>query len=90
MSANKEIIKFFATWCGPCKQLSPTIAQLRINYPEIRVSSVDVDEDEEMAQRFNVRSLPTVVFLCDGRVVNKIQGASTTAVLSAAAELHAL
>ncbi|MBM3314945.1 thiol reductase thioredoxin [candidate division WOR-3 bacterium] len=55
---------FFATWCGPCRTQAPIIAGLETEYHgRIEITSIDVDENRELAQRFNVQAIPTLVFL---------------------------
>lgn len=58
------IIDFYATWCGPCKQLSPVLAELAAEYgEEIYIYKVDVDKEPEIAQAFGIRSLPSLLFI---------------------------
>jgi thioredoxin-like negative regulator of GroEL len=68
------ILKFHATWCAPCHQLSKTLAQF--NLP---VREVDVDLEPELAEKFNIKSVPTLVLLRDDIESARLQGASTYA-----------
>jgi len=69
----KEVLKFSASWCGPCKGLSMTIAGLEgVTVP---VREIDIDENLEMAAKFNVRSVPTMVMLQDGSEIKRVTGA---------------
>lgn len=68
------IIDFTAAWCGPCRQLKPTLDALAKDY-RIPLVEVDVDSDQVAAQQFGVRSMPTVVLWRDGREVGRFVGA---------------
>lgn len=65
------LIDFFADWCGPCKMLSPIISELAEEYKEITVGKVNVDIERELAQKFQVMSIPTLIVLKNGVVVDK-------------------
>jgi len=61
---------FYATWCGPCKALSPIIDDVAQEYSgKIKVVKVNTDESEELAQKFNITSVPTLIFFVNGNVV---------------------
>ena len=65
------LVDFWATWCGPCKRLAPVIEALAQDYDgKAIVGKCDVEEDEDLAMRFGVRNIPTVVFLKDGKEVD--------------------
>lgn len=71
------VIDFFATWCGPCKKIAPYIAELAEQYDgKVIVGRCDVDESNDLAVRFGVRNIPTVVYLKSGEVQDKIVGAA--------------
>ena len=55
------LIDFYADWCGPCKMLSPIMVKLAQDHPEVTVVKCDVDKNQELAMKFGVRSIPTVV-----------------------------
>lgn len=69
------VIDFFATWCGPCKHIAPKFEELSKIYPAITFLKVDVDEAQDLAEQFDVRAMPTFVFLRDGVQLHKIEGA---------------
>ncbi|MFT4661071.1 MAG: thioredoxin 1 [Patiriisocius sp.] len=73
---NKAIlIDFYAEWCGPCKTLSPTIIKLAEEFEgDVLIKKVNVDENRELAQKFNVRSIPALVYIKDGEVVGRQNG----------------
>lgn len=71
------LVDFWATWCGPCKMLAPTIEELAEDYEgRAAVCKVDVDENPSLAMRFKVMSIPTVFIFKDGEPVKKIIGLS--------------
>lgn len=71
-----HVIDFTAAWCGPCRVLAPVLDQLAREYTgRARFAAVDVDASPQLAQRFNVRSMPTCIVLRDGREVGRFIGA---------------
>lgn len=68
------LVDFFATWCGPCKMLSPELEKLAEKDPSINVLKVDVDEFGEIAAQFNVRAVPTLVLFKDGHALTQASG----------------
>ena len=78
------VVDFWATWCGPCKKLGPYIEELAENYGDRAIiGKVDVDENDELAIRYGVRNIPTVLFLRNGEIVDKQIGAAPKAVFEA-------
>lgn len=66
------LVDFFATWCGPCRMLSPILEEVKEELGEaIEIYKVDVDEDENLARKFGVMSIPTLFFFVDGKQVDK-------------------
>lgn len=68
------LIDFWASWCGPCRMLSPVIEEIASELQDKKVCKVNVDEQPELARRFGVMSIPTLVVMKDGEVVNKSLG----------------
>ncbi len=77
VNAGKPVvIDFWATWCGPCRRVAPVIEQLAEEYEgQAIVGKVDVEEQDELAMQFGIRNIPTVLFLKNGEVVDKVVGA---------------
>lgn len=74
-SSKTVLLDFFATWCGPCRMVSPIIDEISEENTDIIVGKIDVDAEPELAQQFNIVSIPTIVVMKDGNVVNKSVGA---------------
>lgn len=76
------VVDFWAEWCGPCRMVSPIIDELSSEYEgKAVIGKVNVDHHGEISMKYGVRSIPTIIFLKDGEVVDKHVGATTKAVL---------
>ena len=74
-SDKPVLLDFFATWCGPCRMIAPFIEQIALEHPEYVVAKIDVDEEPELAEAFGIQSIPTLVVIKNGEVVNTAMGA---------------
>ena len=80
--AQPLVVDLWAPWCGPCRMLGPVISELAADYDgRITVGKCNVDEEEDLAVEFGVRSIPTVLFFKDGQLVDKFVGAAPKATL---------
>ncbi len=76
MQSDKPVlIDFFATWCGPCRMVSPLVDEIAQERSDIKVCKVDVDDQGELASRFGVSSIPTLVVMKNGKVTAQNVGA---------------
>jgi len=78
-SEKTVLLDFFATWCGPCKMLAPILDEIAEEREDIKVCKVDVDQEPELAARYQVVSIPTLFILEKGEVVNQSLGAKPKA-----------
>lgn len=69
------LLDFYADWCGPCRMVSPLIDEIAEERDDVLVGKVDVDREHELASRFGVYSIPTLIVLRDGNVVSRASGA---------------
>lgn len=70
------VVDFWATWCGPCRAIAPTVEELAKEYDgKINVGKCDVEEADEIAAQFGIRNIPTLLFFKNGEVVDKLVGA---------------
>ncbi|HHV43391.1 MAG TPA: thioredoxin [Firmicutes bacterium] len=70
------LVDFWAPWCGPCRMVAPIIEQLAASYPpdKLKVTKVNVDDNQELAMKYNVMSIPTLALFKDGQVVKRMVG----------------
>ena len=78
-----SVVDFWAEWCGPCRMIAPVIEELATEYGEkVKVGKVDVDNNPNTAMEYGVRSIPTILIIKDGTVVDKHVGVTTKAALT--------
>jgi len=83
------MVDLWAEWCGPCRMVAPVVESLAQEYAgRVKVAKLDVDSNPAVSQRFQVRSIPTLLFFRDGKVVDSVIGALPKSALAARLEQH--
>ncbi len=74
-SKKTVLLDFYADWCGPCRMVSPLVDEIAQENPQFLVGKINVDDEPELAQAFDVSTIPTLVVIKDGKIVNQAAGA---------------
>ena len=72
---GRVLVDFYATWCGPCKVMAKQLEQFENEVDEVKVIKINIDEDYDLAQAFGIRSIPTIIYMEDGKQIDRAIGA---------------
>lgn len=76
ISTDKAVLlDFYADWCGPCRMVAPIVSEIADEHPEYVIGKIDVDSEPELARRFGIISIPTLIVIRGGEVATKVTGA---------------
>ena len=69
------VVNFWATWCGPCRQIAPLIDELAVKYEgKVKVGKVDIDQNQDLAEKYGINAIPTLLLFKDGEIIERFQG----------------
>ena len=83
LSDKPVLLDFWAPWCAPCRMVVPIIEEIADERPDIKVGKINVDEQPELASQFHVMSIPTLVVMKNGKILNQVRGARPKAAILA-------
>lgn len=72
-----ELYDFYADWCGPCQMMKPVMEEFKTKHKEIKVRTINIDDEGELAEKYSVSGIPCLVFLKDGEEVDRIVGVTS-------------
>lgn len=83
------LVDFWAVWCGPCKMIAPIVNELAFEYTgKVKVGKLDIDNNQQVAMKYGIRSIPTLLIFKDGKIVDQIIGAVPKATIAAKINSH--
>ena len=86
VKSGRVLLDFYADWCGPCRMVAPILEEIAAERSDIIIGKINVDQERELAEQFRVVSIPTLVVLEDGEMINRVSGARPKAALLALIE----
>jgi len=89
LSEGVSMVDFWAPWCGPCRMIAPVVEELADDYEgKAQICKVNTDEEQDIAIKYGIRSIPTIMFFKDGQVVDQIVGAQSKQALASKIDAH--
>ena len=83
LNEGVSLVDFWAPWCGPCRMIAPVIEELAADFDgKAKICKVNTDEEQDISVKFGIRSIPTIMFFKDGKMVDQIVGAQSKAALA--------
>lgn len=83
VKSGVSLVDFWAPWCGPCRMIAPVIDELVVDFEgQANICKVNTDEQQDLAVKYGIRSIPTILIMKDGEIVDQIVGASSKQALS--------
>ena len=83
LNEGVSLVDFWAPWCGPCRMIAPVIEELAADFEgKAKICKVNTDEEQDISVKFGIRSIPTIMFFKDGKMVDQIVGAQSKAALA--------
>ncbi len=74
ISSDVVLVDFFATWCGPCKMLTPVLEEMASDRSSVKIVKVDIDESMDLARQYGIMSVPTLLLFKDGKLISQTTG----------------
>lgn len=74
-SEKTVLLDFWATWCGPCRMIGPVLEEVALEREDVKVCKIDVDQEPELARQFQIMSIPTLIVMEKGKIINQALGA---------------